>query len=193
MKLWQFVLVVALSWPVSGLADFEAGSKAYKAGDYATALREFQPLAKQGNAGAQYHLGVMYRKGRGVPQDYAEAMKWYRFAAKQGKARAQSILGAMYRDGQGVPQDYAEAVKWYRLAAKQGNAGAQSNLGVMYDKGQGVLQDYALAYAWFNLAADQGNKRAIENRDNIKTKMPPSQIAEGQKFSRELFRQIKKN
>jgi hypothetical protein len=32
-----------------------------------TALRELTPLAEQGNADAQYYLGVMYHKGRGVP------------------------------------------------------------------------------------------------------------------------------
>ena len=31
-------------------ADFKAGEKAYDRGDYATALREWQPLAKQGQA-----------------------------------------------------------------------------------------------------------------------------------------------
>ena len=32
-------------------------------------------FAVQGNANAQYNLGVMYRDGEGVPQDYAEAVK----------------------------------------------------------------------------------------------------------------------
>ncbi len=42
---------------------------------YATALREFRGLAEQGNASAQFNLGVMYGKGHGVPQDYAEAAR----------------------------------------------------------------------------------------------------------------------
>ena len=46
-------------------ADFNAGVAAYKRGDYATALREWRPLAKQGNANAQFFLGVMYGKGLG--------------------------------------------------------------------------------------------------------------------------------
>ncbi len=44
-------------------ADFKAGMEAYERGDYATALTEFRPLAQQGNAGAQFNLGQMYRKG----------------------------------------------------------------------------------------------------------------------------------
>ena len=51
------------------------GYTAYNAGDYATALREWRPLAEQGNADAQYNLGMMYDEGEGVPQDDAEAVK----------------------------------------------------------------------------------------------------------------------
>jgi len=44
---------------------------AYQRGDYATAVRLWRPPAEQGNAEAQYNLGVMYAEGDGVPQDYA--------------------------------------------------------------------------------------------------------------------------
>ena len=49
--------------------------------DYKTALKWFKLAAKQGDAGAQYNLGVMYEKGQGVPQDDKTAMKWYSLAA----------------------------------------------------------------------------------------------------------------
>ncbi len=89
-----------------------------------TALREWRPLAEQGNANAQYFLGVMYAKGRGVPQDYAEAVKWSRKAAEQGVANAQFSLGVMYANGQGVPQDDAHAHMWFNLAASRFRPGA---------------------------------------------------------------------
>ena len=57
-------------------AGLDEGVAAYDRGDYATALREWRPLAEQGNAKAQYNLGAMYYSGLGVPQDYAEAVKW---------------------------------------------------------------------------------------------------------------------
>ena len=63
-------------------AGLDEGVAAYHRGDYATALREWRPLAKQGNAKAQYHLGVMYSKGEGVPQDNAKALQWWRKAAE---------------------------------------------------------------------------------------------------------------
>jgi hypothetical protein len=57
--------------------------------DYAIALREWRPLAEQGDAFAQYNLGIPYRKGRGVQQDDVQARKWYEKAAAQGQAKAQ--------------------------------------------------------------------------------------------------------
>ena len=101
-------------------ADFEKGFTAYKSGDFATALREFTTLAKQGNAAAQYNLGVMYDEGRGVPENDKTAVKWYRLAAEQGHTKSQSNLGAMYYNGLGVPLDHVYAHMWWNIAASSG-------------------------------------------------------------------------
>jgi len=69
-------------------ADFDEGWAAYQRGDYATALREYRPLAEQGGATAQYNLGLMYANGQGVPQDYVQAHKWLNLAATQGNKNA---------------------------------------------------------------------------------------------------------
>ena len=61
--------------------DFSKGYDAYQAGDYATALQEWTPLAADGDADAQNNLGLMYGNGQGVPQDGTEAVRWYRLAA----------------------------------------------------------------------------------------------------------------
>ena len=79
--------------------DFDKGVAATQSGDFATALGEFRPLAEQGDADAQYNLGVMYEKGKGVPQNYKTAVKWYRLSAEQGYASAQGNLGRMYARG----------------------------------------------------------------------------------------------
>jgi uncharacterized protein len=39
------------------VADYDAGMRAAQAGDYATAFREWKPLAEQGDAAAQSNLG----------------------------------------------------------------------------------------------------------------------------------------
>ena len=169
-------------------ADFQKGVAAYKSGDYATALREWTPLAKQGDADAQFNLGQMYDKGQGVPQDYKTAVKWWKLSAEQGDASAQHSLGVMYDKGKGVPKDYKTAVKWYKLAAEQGFASAQGNLGVMYAFGDGVLKDYVYAHMWGNIAATNGNKKGAMLRDDFEKKMTPAQIAEAKKLARECVR-----
>ena len=75
--------------------------------------------AEQGDAVAQFNLGVMYYGGEGVPQDYEEALRWYKLAAEQGYAVAQGNLGSSYSKGEGVTQDYVLAHMWYNLATSQ--------------------------------------------------------------------------
>ncbi len=100
-------------------AGWDEAEAAYQRGDYATAIREWRPLAEQGDGGAQTNLGFMYSNGLGVTQDYAEAMKWYRKAAERENANAQYNLGVIYNNGQGVSQDYAQAHMWFNLAASR--------------------------------------------------------------------------
>ena len=186
---------------VSWGADFQKSLDAYERGDYATALKEFTPLAEPEYALAQYNLGVgyalaqfnlgaMYDKGRGVPQDYQTAVKWYTLAAEQGKAFARTNLGLKYEKGQGVSQNYKTAVKWYTLAAEQGYALAQFNLGVMYDKGEGVIQYYVRAHMWGNIGASNGNENGAKLRDLVAKKMTPADISKAQRLAREC---VKKN
>ncbi len=117
-------LAMWLAATAPALSDFQDGVAAYNRGNYATALREIQPLAERGLSAAQFYLGLMYANGTGVTRDYTEAVKWHRKAAEQGYAKAQYGLGSMYYIGQGVTQNYAEAYFWYSLSAAQGNKGA---------------------------------------------------------------------
>ena len=66
-------------------------------------------LASQGNASAQYNLGVMHYKGEGVRQDHSIATQWFQKAANQGHIKAQFNLEAMGINGAG--QDYANDTK----------------------------------------------------------------------------------
>ena len=50
---------------------------------YAAILKDLRPLAEQGNAEAQYKLGLMYFRGEGVPQNYIAACMWL-FLANAG-------------------------------------------------------------------------------------------------------------
>lgn len=184
----RFVLIFLL--PIFCLAmpawaDFQAGMTAHDREDYATALREWQPLAEQGDALAQYHVGLLYHKGRGVPQDDVQARKWYANAAAQGQAKAQFSLGTLYFNGEGGPKDYQQALRWFRLLANQGEALAQTKLGIMYDDGEGVPKDKVQAYTWISLAATNGDKSAPMLRDILAKGMTEAQIAKAKKLASE--------
>ena len=84
-------------------------------------FRENLQAAAQGNAAAQYNLGVVYAEGRGVRQNDAEAARWFRKAADQGVAQAQFNLGVMYYKGHGVRQDLALAQEWLGKACQNGD------------------------------------------------------------------------
>src|SRR6266478_4577730 len=178
------VLVSAFAAPVAA-GTFEDAVDEHARGDYAKALRLIRPLANDGDAAAQFNLGLMYFTGHGVQQDDAAAALWFRKAAEQGYVFAQSNLGVLYRDGRGVPRDYAEAAIWIRKAADQGHAVAKLYLGVMYAEGRGVPQDYVRAYMWFSLSAAQGEQRAVKTLGMAERKMTPAQINEAQKLARD--------
>ena len=169
--------------------DSQKGMNAYRSGNYATALSEWGPLAKQGHTLAQHNLGVMYAKGQGVPLNCKTVVTWHTLAAEKGDVSAQCSLGWMYDKGVGVPQNDKTAVKWYRLAAKQGYAGAQGDFGAMYAFDRGVPKDYVEAYKWGNLAVARGNERAEGLMDMVATIMTPTQVETEQKPARECVKE----
>jgi TPR repeat protein len=112
--------------------------------DYNEAIKWYRKAAEQGNAPAQFNLGVNYENGQGVNQDYNEAVKWYRKAAEQGNATAQSNLGVMYENGEGVEKDDDVAVDWYTKSAKAGYANAIAVLKRKSNSNQLFLADKRL-------------------------------------------------
>jgi TPR repeat protein len=150
--------------------------------DYPTALKLLRPMAEGGFAEAQYHLGVMYQYGEGMPPDMKEAARWYRAAAEQGYALAQTNLGLMYHNGDGVPQDNKEAARWYRAAAVQGDATAQIDLALSYHVGAGVPNDPVRAHMWANIAAANGE--AKDTRDHIAETLTASQIEQATEMAK---------
>ena len=151
-------------------------------------FNDTKKAAEQGDAGAQFSLGLWYALGtvKGVPKNHVEAAKWYRKAAEQGHAEAQIFLGLMYmkKKNIGVPKDHTEAAKWFRKAAEQGKPYAQYLLGRKYERGSGVPQDSVEAYMWFDLSASNGHRTAKKARSRISLEMSKEQIAEAQAWSR---------
>ena len=136
--------------------DFKAGLDAYDRGDFETVLKEWRPLAEQGDARAQFNLGVMYFNGDGLPPDVGKAVQWYRAAADQGYGPAQANLAFMYETGQGVLQNYIDAYKWLTLAASAGVADADDKSASLAGKMtvQQIAEAKRAAAAWRPLIAE---------------------------------------
>lgn len=178
------VLLIAVNTTAWGDSLLD-GFAAYEDGDFQSAYRIWKPLAEQGDAFAQFHLGSLYRNGQGVPQDFVEAANWYRLAAEQGHDLAQGVLGGLYIIGQGVPQNYKESLRWFSLSAEQGSEIGQVGLSWLYSEGKGVQRDLIQAHKWANLSAAQGNETATQIRDAVASEMSASQIEDAQRLARE--------
>lgn len=117
------IVSVLIAFSANAYADFSSGIDAYTKKDYATALKEFKPVADQGNPDAQFMLGYMYASGKGVLQDYIRAHMWFNLSASQGNERAMEsrdkIAKAM------TPQQIAEAQnlarQWKPEESKEGS------------------------------------------------------------------------
>ncbi len=135
-RLVASVVGAVVASAIAGLAsaDVKVAREAFRNGDFATALREYLPHARDGDAAAQYGLGLMYQSGQGVRQDLAEAAKWYLLAADRGHFDAQMTIGQMYAGGLGVPKDAVRAHKWFNLASKTGDRGALEERDYLEDK-----------------------------------------------------------
>lgn len=169
-------LLIALLLPCQDAVgqDFDKGRAAARAGDFATAIAEWLPLAEAGDPEAQFNLGAVYESGLGVAADPNKAMGWYAQAAGQGHPRAQYNLGVMYAEGRGVERNDVRAATWMREAARQDHAKAQYNLGVLYQTGRGLPKDQNLARFWFMRAAANGIAPGRANAEK-----PEADIASG--------------
>ncbi len=116
-KRLALALAIRIGLAVPAWADFEDGIDAFLRGDYATALQELKPRADQGHAKAQYNLGVMYGKGRGILKDYVQAPTWYNLAASRfaaGSSRDKAVKNRAALAERMTPAQSAEAQRLAR-------------------------------------------------------------------------------
>ena len=146
--------------------------------DYEKEFRfhHFQTAAQEGDAEAQYQLGVYYSKrSSGILMSFEESLKWMKLAAEQGHAKANFHLGSLYLFGDAnpysgavvCPKDEVQAGKCFSVAlsafseqAERGDADAMVWLAAMYAKGLGVSRDPDKANSLLIKAAAQGNQEA---------------------------------
>jgi TPR repeat protein len=156
--------------------------QAYKAlenKEYDKALFYLSYQANLGDDRAQYNLGIMYKKGLGVPANYNEAFGWFFLSADQGNILANYALGNAYLKGEGINKNYLLAFKSYKYAGLRGHPMARLNIGNMYFNGLGIKRNYPKAYLWWRFAQDQNANGASENIEMLEKKMNNSEKYKG--------------
>jgi len=111
------LLALGAAGPAAADADDDLlqASKLHRAGATAESVAIWKKLAAEGQADAQYNLGVIYQHADGVEQDFGAALQWYALAAEQGDIAAQQAIGSMYMRGQGVKRDERAGIRWIMM------------------------------------------------------------------------------
>ena len=131
-------------------------------------VKQCRLTAEQGDATAQYNLGLYYAKGDGVPQDKKEAVKWWLLAAEQGNFWAQRYLSMAYYEGEGVPKDDLQAYAWFQIVLHHETTPEENENKVKKEK-----------------------EKIAQKRNAIS--MTPGQKDEGERLRTEIEARIKKN
>lgn len=157
---------LGLVFATGAFADgtFDIATGLIQKGQFAEAAKLLDPLAKSGDPGAQYQLGLLYYNGKGVPEDEKKAVQLLTSSAEKGNVNAMYQLGIAYTFGSETPRLVAdadiEAANWYFKAAKAGNADAQYSLGLLFMAGKGLVKSEKEASYWMQQAARNGHKDA---------------------------------
>ena len=134
--------------------DAESESFADMGEDWVLVLEE---LAEQGNAIAQYRLGLLYRDGPTPIPDWLEARYYVEQAARQGLMDAQYALGGLHLSEDVEVRDPELGMQWLEYAAEKGHSYAAYRVGKEYLRGAAVEKDEEKARQHFRLAAGLGN------------------------------------
>lgn len=166
MSLSAALLTLAVLHTPAEAQSFGHGVQALRAGEFERAHAIWAPLAANGDAGAQWGMGILYRHGEAVKQDHAAAFRWFEQAAQRGHAAAQNDLGMSYLNGWGVDPFWPSAHQWLLESATRGNPAGQYNLGQLYINGgrdadgTPVTPNPATGHRWLVEAAEQGHVAA---------------------------------
>jgi TPR repeat protein len=117
--------------PSPNASEMASGQSATGHNAHPKSLEELRKLADEGEADAQWQMGLRYHNGEDVPHDDAQAMQWFLRAAEQGVVSAQSTVGAYYWAGRGVPEDLSNAYFWSAIANAQGDEASKIRLEVL--------------------------------------------------------------
>ncbi len=163
-------------------ADVKAGVDAWSAGDYDTAVAEWQGPARNGDADALFNLAQAYRLGRGVPADITRARELYAEAANKGHIKAADNYGLLlFQQGE---QD--TAMPLIRAASDRGDPRAQYVLGLAHFNADYAQKDWVRAYALMTLSNGSGLPQASNALAQMDQYIPASQRQQAQVMARQI-------
>lgn len=127
-------------------------------------------LALAGNVDAQFKLGYMYEKGRGVSKDLNKAVQWYKKSSSQGFKSAQHRIVFLDVKKHGLKSKHR---RW--LKALKSDASTDDNamflLANLYETGIAVKADLNKARYYYKRATAKGNADAESKLFSLEQKI----------------------
>ena len=108
-----------------GHETFMKAQNAMADGDYKTAIKEWNSLAKKGHPIAQYNLGQEYYFGKNVEKDIDLGVYWLKKSANQRVPHSEYLLGMACLQGMVMDMSYEDGVNYIDRARLQGHQNAE--------------------------------------------------------------------
>lgn len=161
-RLAFMALIMAVLWRVEGNhKTAHQADRAWRSGDYQTAVAIWRTLVDEGDLRAQVRLAQAYEWGLGVAQDQVLSWQLYQHAAERGESASQYRLAEAYLRGGHVKRDLNAAYHWFERAAQGGNVMAQLKFGALCLLGIKGQPEWEKGRRYLLRAASAGNETAL--------------------------------
>ena len=127
--------------------------------------KELIKQAEQGDARAQFRLGMAYYRGNRIEKSEEKAYEWWTKSEEQGVEDAAYCLGCIYFE----KKDFQTAMEYYLKTISDpviNEAGFQ--LGVIYENGLGLEKDIDKAIEYYKMGAAGLNMASYLSTDALK-------------------------
>lgn len=172
------------------LEALQPGFVALSKGDATGAFEIWLPLAEQDFAPAQHNIGLLYEKGRGVPQSQVEALQWFWLAELNGFSKS----GKQRRELQArLPAPAIEQLcerlkkRLFNEVLAPGGRNARRYARFLEDAPRAEGAPAEDSYVWNAVAAALGEAPATVDRDRLAKDFAPERLVELQALSVAIF------